>query len=211
MDIKRFIHNYQEFRTIHFKKYEKLFEELVRKGQSPKTFFIGCSDSRVVPDLITGAKPGDLFVFRNVGNFVPPFKPDDDFHGTAAAIEYAVSVLEVSDIIICGHSHCGACASLYKDIPKSQEFIHIAKWLEIGKPAKDAALAEVGEGDRELLLRTTEKASVLVQLQNLLTYPGVKKRVEEGSLFLHGWYYKIESGEIEYFDEEVGDFVPIAS
>ncbi len=211
MDVQKFVRNYQEFRQIHFKQYEKLFEELVRKGQRPKTFFIGCSDSRVVPDLITGAKPGELFVFRNVGNFVPPFKPDSDFHGTAAAIEYAVSVLKVSDIIICGHSHCGACASLYKSVPDSLEFIHISKWLEIGKPAKDAALEEVGDKDRELLLRTTEKASVVVQLQNLLTYPGVKKRVEEGKLFLHGWYYKIESGEIEYFDEEVGDFVPIAS
>ena len=211
MDVQKLIRNYQEFKKIQFKEYEQLFERLARKGQSPKTFFIGCSDSRVVPDLITGAKPGDLFVFRNVGNLVPPFKPDNDFHGTAAAIEYAVSILGVQDIIVCGHSHCGACRSLYKEVPTTPEFVHIHKWLEIGKPAKDAALAEVGMEDKELLLRTTEKASVLIQLQNLLTYPAVQKRVEEGKLFLHGWYYKIESGEIEYFDEEVGDFVPIAS
>jgi len=210
MDIKAFIDHYKLFRQVHFKKYEKLFEELARKGQSPKTFFIGCSDSRVVPDLITGAKPGDLFVFRNVGNFVPPFKPDDDYHGTAAAIEYAVSVLGVRDIIICGHSHCGACESLYKQIPDSLELIHVKKWLEIARPARQIALDTVGEQDRELLLRTTEKASVLVQLQNILTYPKVREKVESEELFLHGWYYKIESGEIEYFDEEAGDFVPIA-
>ncbi|BCD67459.1 carbonic anhydrase [Nitratiruptor sp. YY09-18] len=209
MHIKKFIQNYQEFKKIHFKKYEKLFEELAAKGQSPKTLFIGCSDSRVVPDLITGAKPGDLFVFRNIGNFVPPFKPDNDFHATASAIEYAVSVLNVSDIIICGHSHCGACESLYKDIPQTVELIHIKKWLEIGEPAKRIAIDTVGIDDKELLLRTTEKASILVQLQNLLTYPAVKKRVEAHELFLHGWYYKIESSEIEYFDEEVGDFKPI--
>ena len=210
MDIKKFIKNYQKFKDIHFKKYENLFEELVRKGQSPKTLFIGCSDSRVVPDLITGAKPGDLFVFRNIGNFVPPFEPDNDFHATAAAIEYAVSVLGVRDIIVCGHSYCGACKSLYQDIPSSLEFIHIKKWLEIGKPAKEAALAEVGKEDFELLLRTTERASVLVQLQNLLSYPAVQEKVEKEELFLHGWYYKIESGEIEYFDEEAADFIPIA-
>ncbi len=210
MRVAKIVERYKEFKKIHFKKYEKLFEELVRKGQSPKTLFIGCSDSRVVPDLITGAKPGELFIFRNVGNFVPPFKPDNDFHATASAIEYAVSVLEVKDIIICGHSHCGACESLYKEVPQSLELIHIKKWLEIGRPAKEIAMEEVGTQDKELLLRTTERASILVQLQNLLTYPAVKKRVEEGELFLHGWYYKIESGEIEYFDEEAGDFKPIA-
>ncbi len=209
MDIRKLIKNYQEFKNLHFQHYEELFEELAKKGQSPKTLFIGCSDSRIVPDLFTGAKPGDLFVVRNVGNFVPPFKPDDDFHGTAAAIEYAVSALEVRDIVVCGHSHCGACASLYKDIPGTAEFIHIKKWLEIAKPAKEAALSSVGDKDKEQLLRATEKASVLVQLDNLLTYPTVKKRVEEATLLLHGWYYKIETSELEYYDEQKGDFVPI--
>ncbi len=210
MDIKKLIKNYQEFKNIHFKEYEKLFEKLIQNGQSPKTFFIGCSDSRVVPDLITGARPGDLFVFRNIGNFVPPFKPDTDFHATASAIEYAVSVLEVSDIVIVGHSHCGACASLFKKLPDSQELIHTKTWLRLGYPAKEEAIEEVGEEDKELLLRTTERLNVVVQLANLLTYPAVKRRVEEGRLFLHGWYYKIESGEIEYFDEESESFKPIA-
>ncbi|MRI58099.1 MAG: carbonic anhydrase [Epsilonproteobacteria bacterium] len=211
MDIEKFIERYKEFKRLGFKKYEKLFVELAKKGQSPKTLFIGCSDSRVVPDLITGARPGDLFVFRNVGNFVPPFKPDKDFHATAAAIEYAVSVLGVSDIIVCGHSHCGACESLYKEIPDTIELIHVKKWLEIGMPAKRAALEEVGENDRELLLRTTERLSILVQIEHLLTYPAVKRRVDDGSLRLHGWYYRIEDGVIEYFDEEAGEFRPINS
>ncbi len=209
MKLENLIENYKKFKEIRFKEYEKLFEELVQKGQRPKTFFIGCSDSRVVPDLITGAKPGDLFVFRNVGNFVPPFKPDADFHGTAAAIEYAVSVLEVNDIVLVGHSHCGACASLYNDIPDSPELIHTKTWLKLGEAAKRSALSEVGEGDRELLLRTTERYNVVVQLANLLTYPAVLKRIEEGSLYVHGWYYKIETGEIEYFDEVEERFKPI--
>ncbi|BAF69443.1 carbonic anhydrase [Nitratiruptor sp. SB155-2] len=209
MDVKRLIENYKEFKKIHFKKYEELFEELVKNGQQPKTFFIGCSDSRVVPDLITGAKPGDLFIFRNVGNFIPPFKPDADFHGTAAAIEYAVSVLNVQDIVVVGHSHCGACASLYQELPQSEELIHTKTWLQLGKLAKEAAIAEVGKEDKEALLRATERFNVIVQLANLLTYPAVLRRLEEGSLFVHGWYYKIESGEIEYFDEEEERFKPI--
>ena len=209
MEVQKLIQKYKEFKKVGFKEHEKLFVELAKKGQSPKTLFIGCSDSRVVPNLITGAKPGDLFVFRNIGNFVPPFKPDKDFHATAAAIEYAVSVLKVQDIIVCGHSHCGACESLYKDIPDSIELIHTKKWLELGAPAKEAALEAVGSKNRDLLLRTTERLSILVQLQNLLTYPEVKRRVEEGSLHLHGWYFKIESGEIEYFDEEKEEFVPL--
>ncbi len=210
MDVKKLIKNYQKFKEVHFKEYEDLFLELAKKGQSPKTLFIGCSDSRVVPDLITGARPGDLFIFRNIGNFVPPFKPDKEFHATAAAIEYAVSVLEVQDIIVCGHSHCGACESLYKEIPDSVELIHTKKWLEIGTRAKELALEEVGKENKELLLRTTERLSVIVQLDNLLSYPGVRKRVEEGTLHLHGWYYEIENGRIEYFDEEEERFKPIA-
>ncbi|BCD59663.1 MULTISPECIES: carbonic anhydrase [unclassified Nitratiruptor] len=210
MKIEKLIENYKEFKRIHFKKYENLFEELVKKGQQPKTFFIGCSDSRVVPDLFTGAKPGDLFIFRNVGNFIPPFKPDADFHGTAAAIEYAVSVLNVQDIVVVGHSHCGACASLYQELPQSEELIHTKTWLQLGKPAKETAIAEVGEEDKETLLRATERFNVVVQLANLLTYPAILRRLEEGSLFVHGWYYKIESGEIEYFDEEDERFKPIA-
>ncbi len=209
MDVQRMIEHYKEFKRYHFKEHEELFIELAKKGQSPKTLFIGCSDSRVVPSLITGAKPGDLFVFRNIGNFVPPFKPDKEFHATAAAIEYAVSVLEVQDIIVCGHSHCGACESLYKDIPDRIELIHTKKWLELGSKAKEMAIEEVGTEDKELLLRTTERLSILVQLENLLTYPEVKRRVEDGRLFLHGWYFVIESGQIEYFDEEQGDFIPI--
>ncbi len=209
MEAAKLIEGYKEFKKLRFGEYERRFVELAKKGQSPKTLFIGCSDSRVVPSLITGAGPGDLFVFRNIGNFIPPFEPDDDFHATAAAIEYATAVLEVRDIIVCGHSHCGACESLYKELPDTPELIHTRKWLELGEPAKEAALQAIGEKDRELLLRTTERLSVLVQLQNLLTYPGVRRRVEGGELFLHGWYYDIETGQIEYFDEEKEEFLPI--
>ncbi len=209
MNIEGLIKRHREFREVEFKKHKDLFLELVKKGQRPKTLFIGCSDSRVIPTLITGAGPGDLFVLRVVGNFVPPFEPDDDYHAAASAIEYAVTVLKVENIIVCGHSHCGACESLYKKLPEGEELIHTRKWLELGKPAKDAALRECPESGKEELLRLTERYSVLVQLENLLTYPAVKRGVDENRIYLHGWYYRIEDGEIEYYDSTKKAFLPL--
>lgn len=200
----------EAFQKIHFRKHEKDFLELVEKGQHPKALFIGCSDSRVVPTLITNTGPGDLFVMRNVGNFVPPYKPDNDFHATAAAIEYAAFNLEVGEIIVCGHSDCGACKALYQDHSAyAHEIPHTVKWLELGMPAKELALRSVPEGNKAELQEATEKFSVVFQLQNLLTYPNVRKRVMEGTLFLHGWYYRLDTGEIEYFDPESQEFLPI--
>ena len=163
-----------------------------------------------MPAMITSSKPGDLFIVRNIGNFVAPFNPNADFHATASAIEYAVSLLEVSDIIVCGHSDCGAIAALYKDIKQTPENIHTIKWLELGQEAKKVALLAHKHSDKELLNRYTEKISVVFQLDNLLTYPGVKKRVDEGSLFLHGWHYNIENGEIVYYDDENFEFKPLS-
>ena len=114
--LQEFVKGNETFQQTYFKKHEAQLLNLVQNGQNPRALFIGCSDSRVIPDLIVQTRPGDLFVVRNVGNFVAPYKPDEDFHSTAAGIEYAVAVLEVSEIIICGHSHCGAIAALYNPI-----------------------------------------------------------------------------------------------
>lgn len=208
MDIKNIIGGNEKFKQNKFKKYEGKFIDLVEQGQKPKVLYIGCSDSRVLPHLITDTGPGDLFIVRNIGNFVAPYKPDEDYHSTAAAIEYAVSVLKVSEIIVCGHSHCGAIAALY-DKPQSDELIHVKKWLELGEEAKN--YIETQNEVRELPMRDkltmTEKISVVFQLTNLLTYPKIKERVEAGELNLRGWYYKIESGEIDYYNEVLKEFI----
>lgn len=209
--IDALIKGHEEFKQFHFKKFEGEFSNLVANGQSPDVLFIGCSDSRVVPDLITGSRPGDLFILRNVGNFVPPFKDDNDFHGTAAAIEYAVSVLEVKHIIVCGHSHCGACESLFKEIPNTPHLIHVKKWLELGAKPKNFILKNFSHLDDDTKLRLTEKVSVLYQLENLLTYPAVLQKTQNNTLEIHGWYYSIETGSIEYFDSETGEFKELAS
>ena len=204
--LKEFEKGHEAFRSVKFKKSEERFKKLVSEGQNPKALFIGCSDSRVMPALITGSKPGDLFIVRNIGNFVAPFKPDADFHATASAIEYAVSILGISDIIVCGHSHCGAISALYKEIHATPENIHTVKWLELGSDAKRVAMATCESENKEALLRYTEQLSVVYQLENLLSYPAVKKGVDEGTIFLHGWHYDIENGHIEYYDDENFEF-----
>jgi len=193
----------------YFKKNKEALLKLVTSGQSPKALFIGCSDSRVIPDLMVQSNPGDLFVIRNVGNFVPPYKPDEEFHATASGIEYAVSILKVQEIIICGHTHCGACNHLYEKI-EDKSLIHTKKWLELGESAKTSAILSLGvHAPKEDLLRLTEKLSVIKQIENILTYPNVKKRFEDGNLSIHGWYYNIENGDIDYYNADTYEFLPL--
>ncbi|WP_442764809.1 carbonic anhydrase [Sulfurospirillum cavolei] len=209
MKIADLISGYEKFKDTKYKKYEDKFIDLVKNGQKPKVLFIACSDSRVDPTLITDAAPGELFVLRNIGNFVPPFAPDDDYHATAAGIEYAVSVLGVSDIIVCGHSHCGAIETMYTKITDIN-LVHVKKWLQLGLDAKNYVEAKLGQNiDHAKRLELTEKISLLFQSKNLLTYPDVERRVNEGELFIRSWYYHLETGELEYFNTETGEFEPM--
>jgi len=208
MNLEQYAKGNKLFRA-YFKNNKDALMKLVTSGQSPKALFIGCSDSRVIPDLMVQSNPGDLFVIRNVGNFVPPYKPDEDFHATASGIEYAVSVLKVQEVIICGHSHCGACNHLYEKI-EDPSLVHTKKWLELGESAKTSAILSLGvNAPKEELLRLTEKLSVIKQIENILTYPNVKKRFENGDLSIHGWYYDIETGKIEYYNAENYEFLPL--
>ena len=209
MNLEEYAKGNQLFKN-YFKKNKESLLQLVESGQAPKALFIGCSDSRVIPDKMIQSNPGDLFVIRNVGNFVPPFSPDEDFHATASAIEYAVSVLKVAEIIICGHTHCGACEHLFEDIEDTQTLIHTKKWLELGESAKKSAILSLGaNAPRENLLRLTEKLSVIKQIENILTYPGVKERFEADDLHIHGWCYDVETGDIEYYDADSYEFLPL--
>jgi len=195
-----------DFKNSYFKNHEKELLDLVENGQHPKALFIGCADSRVMPSLMTGTAPGDLFVLRNVGNFVAPYDPGTQLHASAPGIEYAVTALKVSEIIICGHTHCGAIHSLFTKID-NPSLTHTKNWLTLGKKAKHFAVLALGQDeDEEKLLRLTEKLSVVSQIESLLTYPDVKKGVENDTLHIHGWIYDIESGEIEYYDPDLGKF-----
>jgi len=204
MNEKDIIKSSKVFSNLRFHNYKHEFKKLVKDGQNPKVLFIGCSDSRVLPNLITNTGPGDLFVIRNIGNFVPEYQPDSDFHSTAAAIEYAVSVLEVEDIIVCGHSHCGAINSLFKPTITNPDLIHVKKWLELGEKPKEF-IESFGLDKKETIIKT-EKYSTLFQIENLLTYPAIKRRVEEEKLFLNAWYYVLEEGKIYSYDFEKEEF-----
>ena len=210
MLINDLIKGNKKFREVSFPKYEGDLKELVENGQKPEILFVGCSDSRVTPDLMLDTKPGDMFILRNVGNFVPPYHADNDYHGSSAAIEYAVSVLGVKHIIVCGHSHCGACKSLYQEIGDSPDLIHVKKWLELGKRAKEYTLLAIQDKkNKEQLYRATERISVVHQMENLLTFPDVERKVKSGEVQIHGWYYRIEDGTIEYYDGEECSFKPL--
>jgi carbonic anhydrase len=189
----------RRFRNRYFPRFRQQFRELVEHGQQPTTLFVGCSDSRVVPYLLTDTGPGELFIVRNVGSFVPPYDASLGHHGTAAAIEFAVMQLGVHSIVVCGHSHCGAIRALYEDPP--EEARHLREWLRLGR---DAMLPETPSPES---LRRTEQRSIVLQLERLMGYPMVAKRVEAGKLFLHGWHYVIEEGRVLVLDVAQGCFV----
>lgn len=188
------------FEKQYFPRYEKTYRHLVDAGQHPKTLFIGCSDSRIVPYALMDCGPGDLFIARNVGNLIPPADMSAGFHGTAAAIEFAVLQLEVQNIIVCGHSHCGAIRGLYE--PPPAEATHLNAWLDL---ARDAVLPVRASQEA---LRRVEQRSLVIQLERLMSYPMVARRVEAGRLFLHAWYYVIESGQVQVLDVDSARFVP---
>lgn len=191
----------RRFQTDAFPPQRSLFRHLVDEGQHPLTLFIGCSDSRLVPYLLTGTGPGELFLVRNVGAFVPPYDQSHGFHGTAAAIEYAVLNLQVRRVIVCGHSHCGAIRALYGDVPPAAQ--NLARWLDLGR---EAALPVAEPGPE--VMRRTEQRAIVLQLERLMAYPMVREQVEARALTLHGWHYVIEDGEVHVFDVAVGAFVP---
>jgi len=199
---QQLVEGLRRFRREYFPWFREHYERLVSEGQKPSTLFIGCADSRVVPDLLTSALPGDLFVIRNVGNLVPPYEPDAGFHGTSAGIEFATLMLEVKDIVVCGHSHCGAIRALYG--PPPTQAPHIGRWLELARPAlRDTEMTDES-------LRRTEMGSIVLQLERLMTFPTVRERVERGDLCLHGWYYVIEQGQVLGLETSSGEFRPLS-
>ncbi len=182
---------------------------LTVKGQQPKTLFIGCCDSRVAPNIITNTHIGDLFISRTIGNFVSPYDESSSYPASASAVEYAVSALKVEVIIVCAHTHCGAIAGLYQlDELDDREFLNTKKWLSLGVRARDSILNSTDKGiSQRERLEMTEKLSALYQLDNLMTYPAVKKRVEEGSLKLCAWHYDIDSGVVSRYDSKKREFL----
>jgi carbonic anhydrase len=205
MKMKKLFKGVLEFQKEDFENHRELFQELGRR-QKPHTLFIGCADSRVVPNLITRTHPGELFTVRNIANIVPPYRVTEEYVATTSSIEYAVQVLNVDSILVCGHSNCGGCAAMNMPREALDHIPHVRKWLEVSREVKgrvDRLMTGDSPEEREWL---TEQVNILVQMKNLLTYPYVKEKYDRGELNVYGWYYIIETGEIYNFDDEKAAF-----
>lgn len=199
-----------KFQQKDFEAQRELFSHLGRQ-QKPHTLFIGCSDSRVVPTLITHTKPGELFLVRNIANIVPPFANADSDSSTAAAIEYAVTALEVGTILVCGHSNCGGCAAMNADPADLETLPFTQQWLQHSSEVPGRVrrlLHSDSPAEKEWL---TEQVNILVQMKNLMTYPSIAKRVADDKLKLLGWYYLIETGDVLNYNDDTGKFERVAN
>lgn len=195
-----------QFQQKEFEDHSELFEELKDK-QNPHTLFIGCADSRLVPNLITQTMPGELFVVRNIANLVPPYRVSVDFAATTSAIEYAVVMLNVKAIVVCGHSNCGGISALFWEQEKLAKIPNVKKWLNLANNVRTQAMMFTNDpAKREW---HAEQLNVVEQLKNLLTYPFIKERVEKKELELLGWYYIIETGEIYNYNFDAGLFCKV--
>jgi carbonic anhydrase len=195
-EVNALIEGYKRFYNKYFASDNGLYDELARTGQNPKTLIIACSDSRVDPSIVTHAKPGDIFVIRNVANLVPPYEiSEKGLHGVSAALEFAVQILEVSNIVVLGHSSCAGIAALMGSANiENTDFI--GKWVSIAKRAKEKTLNAKKYNNEKDMHHECEKESIILSLENLFTFPWIKKRVEEKKLKLHGWYFELEQGHL---------------
>jgi len=209
----RLVAGYEVFLGGRFRREQDRYGELATRGQSPKVLLIGCCDSRVSPEVIFDADPGEIFVIRNIANLVPPYQPDDDLHGTSAALEYAVRMLKVEHIVIMGHASCGGVRAFVEDAvnpdrapPPPGDFI--AHWMTLIKPAAD----RLGPPTEPLpdYAERLGKAAILETLQNLRTFPYVRELEGAGKLALHGAYFGVADGRLLALDEAKREFVPIA-
>lgn len=202
--MQKLVQGIHEFQKEHFRSLKGLFEQLAQ-GQHPDTLFITCSDSRIDPNLLTKSRPGDLFILRNAGNIIPPLGVGG---GETATIEYAVAALQVRHIIVCGHSHCGAMKALLE--PESVASMpEVASWLRHAETTRRILRENYSRLDGDRLLSAAIQENVLVQLKHLQTLPAVASRLVRGDLQLHGWVYRIETGEVFAYDRDCGQFVPV--
>lgn len=201
--MQRLLEGYRRFRAETWPREKARFEELAAEGQRPATMVIACSDSRVDPQMIFAAAPGELFVVRNVANLVPPYMPDAAFHGTSAAVEFGVRVLGVRTLVVLGHALCGGVKALLEGTPpEAHDFI--AGWISIATEARTTALAcDTPEARQE----AGEHEAVRISLANLMTFPWVAEAEQAGRLALRGAHFGVATGRLVLLDRD-GQFVP---
>lgn len=194
----KIVEGIKRFRRDLYPGLKPCYDELIQNGQKPRALIIGCSDSRIAFETMTGCGPGELFIVRNAGNIIPPY--GKQFGGVTASIEFAVNALPIRDVIVCGHTHCGAMSALLKPEAAS-DMPAVQKWVSFARLAK----RRIGKEHTHVFdshLREAIAENVKLQVENLRTYPCIDKKLKSGELHLHGWVYEIENGDVVEYDEQ---------
>ncbi len=197
---KKLIKGYARFRNGYYQKNRTQLEQLADK-QNPEVVIVSCCDSRVDPSILFDVEPGDIFVIRNVANLVPPFETKGDYHGTSAALEFAVTCLKVKQIIVLGHANCGGIKALMNSDESIKPQGFIDSWMSIAAAAKEEIMQRDDLDTAEKRIDACEKTAVSYSLRNLMTYPWIEEQVEAGNLDLIGCFYDLRSGELVLLDE----------
>ncbi|MEM9543345.1 MAG: carbonic anhydrase [Cyanobacteria bacterium P01_E01_bin.42] len=203
--MKKLIRGLNKFRKTYVPEHQALLEQLSH-GQKPRVLFITCSDSRMAPNLITSTDIGELFVIRNAGNIVPPFGAANG--GEGGTIEYAITALGIEQVIICGHSHCGAMKGLLKLNKLQSDMPLVYDWLKHAESTRRLVLENYPHQSGEELIETLVAENVLIQIENLKTYPMVRAKIHQDRLKIYGWIYEIETGEVLAYDAETHTYLP---
>ena len=210
-DIAAFLAGFERFKAKYFDGEESLFSRL-RQGQNPRVLAISCCDSRVDPAMLTGADPGDMFVVRNVANLVPPYRNGAEMPGIRADIEFAVKGLNVEQIIILGHRSCGGIQALMDGEGITENhYEFIGTWVSIARQARERVLRELPDATADVQAKACEQLAISLSLDNLLSFPWIREKVEAGTLTLHGWYFDIETGDLQGYSAETASFVSLVS
>ena len=203
--MKKLIRGLDEFRQTYVSSHRELLEQLSH-GQKPRVLFITCSDSRVAPNLITQTDVGELFIIRNAGNIIPPYGAANG--GEGGTIEYAINALGIEQVVVCGHSHCGAMKGLIKLNQLQADMPLVYDWLKHAEPTRRLVLENYPDYSGEELIETLVAENVLIQIEHLKTYPVVRARLHQGKLHIYGWIYQIETGEVLAYDADTHTYVP---
>lgn len=206
-DVNKFLKGFRRFQHHYFDRNPELFDRLFTQGQRPRALMVACCDSRCDPGVLTDSEPGDMFVVRNVANLVPPYIQAASYAGTTSAIAFAICNLGVEHVIVMGHARCGGIRALMENKPPScDEEQLITKWLGIAADARQQVLNELPGKSQAIQTRACEQASILKSLENLMSYPWISRRVNDGKLALHGWYFDMENGTLMQYDSDAGEF-----
>ena len=204
--LDKVLKGYERFRTGYFQRNREHLEKLARQ-QAPDVAMVSCCDSRVDTGILFDAEPGEIFVIRNVANLIPPFELKGDYHGTSAALEFAVTCLKVKEVMVLGHANCGGIRALMENDGNIKKDGFIDRWMQIAAPAKKEVLARNDLDSFDEKIDACEKTAISYSLRNLLTHPWVRERVEQGKLQLVGYFYELHNGQLMKIDEINSDIL----